>query len=154
MAKQIFVSHIHEDDDEVGNLVKLLADHGHFVTDSSVTDDEPNRAKDKDYIRQEILGPRIEQADQLVVLVSPGMRDSEHVEWEIEYANKLDKRIVGVWAQNGSEDDLPDALKDFADAVVGWQAKRIYEAIDGEINNWETSQGQLRETQEINRHNC
>lgn len=82
------------------------------------------------------------------------MRDSEHVEWEIEYANKLGKRIVGVWAQNGTEDDHPDALKDYADAVVGWQAERIYEAIDGQINNWETSKGELRETQDINRHNC
>lgn len=154
MAKKIFVSHIHEDDAEVGNLVKLLADHGHWVTDSSVTNDEPNRAKDKDYIRYQVLAPRIDEADVLTVLVSPGMRDSEHVDWEIEYAQKQEKRIVGVWAQNGSEEDLPDALKDYADAVVGWQAERIYEAIDGDINNWETSKGELRNTQDINRHNC
>lgn len=154
MAKKIFVAHIHEDDQEVGDLVKLLADHGHWVTDSSVTQDEPNKAKDKDYIRYQILAPRIDESDELVVLVSPGMRDSEHVEWEIEYANKLGKRIVGVWAQNGTEDDLPDALKDYSDAVVGWQAERIYEAIDGQINNWETSKGELRGTQDINRHNC
>jgi hypothetical protein len=154
MNDKVFISHIHEDDDQVGSMTALLAEHGHEVSDSSVTKDEPNAAKSPNYIKYGILAPRIQWAEVLVVLVSPGMRESIYVDWEIEYAKQLGKRIVGVWAQGGSEDDVPDALDRYADAVVGWQGQRIQDAIEGKIDNWEKSDGDLRPVRDIARHNC
>jgi hypothetical protein len=150
----VFISHVHEDDGQVADMTALLAEHGYNVTDSSVTKDEPNRAKDPDYIKREILAPRIRDSDTMVVLVTPGMRESQYVDWEIEYAKQLGIRIVGVWAQNGTEDDIPDALEKAADAVVGWQAERIYGAISGEIDNWEDPKGAVRPPREIVHHKC
>ncbi|MBK5232642.1 MAG: TIR domain-containing protein [Thermoleophilia bacterium] len=152
--EKVFISHIHEDDAQVGAMKLLLSGQGFDVTDSSVTKDEPNRANNREYIQREILAPRIEAADTVIVLVSPGMRNSAYVNWEIEYASQLDRRVVGVWAPNGTEDDIPTALDDLADAMVGWQGERIKDAILGRINNWETSQGSIREQRPIDRHNC
>lgn len=151
---KVFIPHVHEDDEHVGNMTALLAEHGYAVSDSSVTRDEPNRAKDPDYIKREILAPRIADSDVIVALVSPGMRESSYVEWEIEYAKQLGIRIVGVWTENATKDDVSETLGKAADAVVGWRAERIYGAINGEINNWEDPQGQIRPAQEIVHYNC
>ena len=68
-------------------------------------------------------------------------RTSPWVDWEIEYAQKNDKRIIGVWAHGESQCDVPDSLKKYADAVVGWQGNRIIDAIEGRINDWEAPDG-------------
>jgi Thoeris protein ThsB, TIR-like domain len=153
-TNNIFISHIHEDDEELTNMKNLLEARGFHVRDSSINSANPNEAHDPDYIKSGILAPRIRWAGVLVVLISPETRNSEWVNWEIEYANKLDKRIVGVWAHGANECDVPDALELYADAVVGWQAERIKDAICGEINNWETSDGALRPDRGIARYAC
>jgi hypothetical protein len=150
----IFISHIHEDDAHIEAMKTLLKERGFSVRDSSIDSASPNQAKDPDYIKREILAPRISWASTLLVLVSPGTKDSGWVDWEIEEAQRADKRIVGVWTHGAAECDVPDALELYADAVVGWQADRIYGAICGDIINWETSDGRTREQHAIARYSC
>jgi hypothetical protein len=150
----IFVSHIHEDDEHIASMKALLRERGHEVRDSSINSARPNEATNSDYIKSEILGPRIDWASTLVVLISPETRDSEWVNWEIEYAQQHDKRIIGVWTHGAAECDIPDALDEYADAVVGWQADRISGAISGGINDWEQSDGSKRPVREITRYGC
>jgi hypothetical protein len=150
----IFISHVHEDDEHIGAMKSLLSERGFDVRDSSINSERPNQAKDPDYIKSEILAPRIDWARTLVVLISPETCNSEWVEWEIEYAQQHDKRIVGVWTHGASECDIPDALDKYADAVVGWQADRIQDAICGDINDWEQSDGTKRPPRGLARHGC
>ena len=151
-TRDVFVSHIHEDEQHIENMKSLLAEHGFNVRDSSITSETPNRAKDPDYIRQ-ILGRQIDWASVLVVLISPGMRHSQYVDFEIEYANKHDKRIVGVWTHGAADADvLPEALQKYADSVVAWRGEAIKEAICGERSGWETSDGAPRPPLAISRH--
>ncbi len=153
-GSNIFVSHIHEDDEHIASMKALLHERGFEVRDSSINSTRPNEAKSPDYIKREILAPRIDWASTLVVLISPETRDSEWVNWEIEYAQQHDKRIVGVWTHGAAECDIPDALDEYADAVVGWQADRIQGAIRGDINDWEQSDGAQRPVREIQRFGC
>ena len=132
--KNVFISHIHEDDPGLGKLKSLLKDNGMEIRDYSISSDNPNSAHSEDYIKSESLAPRIRQSGVLVVYVSPETKDSEYVDWEIEYAQKHDKRIIGVWADGEAGCEWPDALKDYADAVVGWTGNRIIgssSAMDG-----------------------
>ncbi len=154
VASNVFISHIHEDDAKLGDIKALLEKNGRTIRDSSVDSASPNQAKDPDYIKGEILAPRIRWAGTVLVLVSPGTRESEWVDWEIEYAHKEGKRIVGVWDHGAKDCDLPDKLDDYADAVVGWNADRIVDAIDGKINGWETCVGEARPDRPIARFNC
>jgi hypothetical protein len=153
-SNNIFVSHIHEDEEHIAAMKALLSERGFDVRDSSITSERGNLAKDPDYIKNEILAPRISWASTVVVLISPDTRDSEWVTWEIEYAQAHDKRIVGVWTHGAAECDIPDALDKYADAVVGWQGDRIQGAICGDINEWEQSNGSTRPAREIVRHGC
>jgi hypothetical protein len=153
-SSNIFVSHIHEDDDRITSMKALLRERGFEVRDSSINSTRPNRATDPDYIKSEILKPRIAWASTLVVLISPETRDSDWVGWEIECAQELGRRIVGVWTHGAAECDIPDALDDYADAIVGWQGDRIHGAICGEINDWDSSDGGERAARAIARYGC
>jgi hypothetical protein len=150
----VFISHIHEDDAELGKLKDLIARSGCTVRDASINSDRPNNAQSPEYINQEILAPRICWASTLIVVISPDTLHSEYVNWEIDYAAKQDKRIVGVWAHGANQCELPDALKKHADAIVGWQGDRVVDAIHGRINNWETPDGQACDPQDIKRYRC
>jgi len=90
----------------------------------------------------------------MIVLVSPKTKDSKWVEREIEYAKQLGKRIVGVWAQGAQDVDVPKNLDAYADAMVGWQADRVMDAVTGKLNNWYGSDEQERAPRAIQRHDC
>lgn len=153
-TKNAFISHVHEDDPGLGKLKDLLKSHGMTIRDYSISADNPNNAHSENYIKSEILGPRIRQSGVVVVYISPATKDSEWVNWEIEYAQQHDKRIVGVWAHGEKGCDLPDALDKYADAIVGWQGSSIIDAIDGRLDGWHSPEGVPREQRNIPRHNC
>lgn len=150
----VFISHVHEDDNILKDLKDLLSRNGYEIGDSSIDSSKPNEATNEDYIKSEILAPRIRWAGTLVVLISPQTHESKWVDWEIEYAQKEGKRIVGVWVQGGRDSDVPKNLELYADAVVGWQADRVMDAIRGKINNWYNPDGRERPVREIIRFNC
>lgn len=136
----VFISHRHEDDHLVGDLKKMLAGTGVDVRDSSITTENPNDAKNPDYIKS-ILRSRIEWAGKVIVIISPDTKNHEWVDWEIEYANGFeDKQIIGVWAPGTVPGDMPEPLKDYADAIVNWDADAIVEALNGK-ENWTDPDG-------------
>lgn len=151
--RNVFISHLHEDDATLQGLKKLLETNGYSIRDGSIDSSKPNDAKNPDYIKSQILA-RIQWAGTLIVLVSPQTHTSEWVEWEIEYAQKHDKRIVGIWEQGAQEVDLPENLKKYADAMVGWQAERLMDAINGKINKWQAPDGKEPPPRDIPRIIC
>lgn len=151
--KNVFISHIHEDDPELGKLKDLLASKGCEIRDSSINSSKPNNAKNPDYIMNSILKPQIDWAGTMMVLISPGTHESEWVNREIDYAHKQDKRIVGVWAHGAKDCDIPEKLDKYADAIVGWHGDSIIDAINGK-DNWEASDGGPCEVRPIRRYGC
>jgi hypothetical protein len=152
--KSVFISHVHEDDNLLQGLKDLLEKNGYAIRDGSIDSSKPNEAQSPDYIMSGILAPRIRWAGTMIVLVSPKTKDSEWVEREIEYAKRLGKRIVGVWAQGAQDADVPKSLDAYADAMVGWQADRVMDAVTGKLNNWYSSDGQERTARAIQHHGC
>ena len=152
--KNVFISHIHKDDEGLGKLKDLLSKNGMDVSDYSITSDKPNNAKDPDYIKSQILSPQIDKCSTMVVYITPETKDSEWVNWEIEAAHKMDKTIVGVW-ENGSKGcEVPEALKKFGDAIVGWTGDNIIDAINGEYHQFDNPDGSPSGSTPITRHPC
>lgn len=151
--RNIFISHIHEDDEHVDKLKEVLADQGVVVRNGSITSDKFNDAQNENYIKNEILAPRIDWASVLVVLVSEETKDSAFVNWEIEYADRTDTRIVVVYESGEAGVELPEAAKDYADAVVAWNGASIVDAINGK-DSWQLPNGEPRPIQSLKRHNC
>lgn len=154
-TKNVFISHVHEDDAGLGKIKNLLAKNGMTVRDSSINSSNPNEAKSTDYIKSDILAPQIKWAGTLVVYISPKTKNSEWVNWEIEYAQKEGKRIVGVWAHGAKDCDIPDALKNVGDAVVvGWNGDAIIDAINGTSGAWQNHDGGTCDARPLTRHPC
>lgn len=140
-VRNVFVSHIHADDAGLPDLKNLLERHGMEVRNYSITSDKENNAKSEDYIKGQILAPRIEACSTLVVYITPETKSSEWVNWEIEYAFKQGKTIVGVWEYGSKGCEIPEALKEFRDAIVGWNGDKIVDAINGDYIGSEEPDG-------------
>lgn len=152
--KNVFISHVHEDDKGLNNLKNLLGSKGLEVRDSSITSEKPNNAKSPDYIKNEILKPRIDWAGCMLVYLSPETKDSMWVNWEIEYAHENDKTIVGVWEQGSKGCEIPEALDNYANAIVGWNGDKIIDAINGDVEGFEDPDGVSSPTRPIKHHKC
>jgi MTH538 TIR-like domain (DUF1863) len=152
--KNVFISHVHEDDDGLAKLKDLIEGGGLTIRDSSINSTNPNDAKDPDYIKTGILAPQIQWASTLLVYITPKTKESEWVNWEIEYAAKQGKRIVGVYAYGAGDCDVPEALEKYADDVRGWQSDGIIDAITGKTNEWREPSGELRDPRLIRRFGC
>ena len=152
--KNVFISHIHKDDEGLGKLKELLSNNGMNIRDSSITSDKPNNAKSPQYIKDQILAPGIEWASTLLVYITPGTKNSEWVNWEIEHAAKEGKLIVGIWAHGDNKCEVPAALDNYADAIVGWDSGKIVAAINGEYNNSDNQDGTSSNPRSIDRYSC
>jgi hypothetical protein len=156
-TKNVFISHIHEDDVLLSNLKDLISRAGMDVRDASITDEKPNDAKNEQYIKYGILAPKIDWASTLVVLITHNTAYSDYVNWEIKYAIEHGKRVVGVFAQGATDADIPEELDKCGDAaIVGWQGERVIDAINGNIAEWDDPKtGKPRNPEwSIKRHNC
>lgn len=155
--KNVFISHVHEDDALVPDLKGLIERAGMVVRNGSITSDNPNEAQNEEYIKREILKPRIEWAGTLVVLITYDTADSWWVDWEIQYAVQLGKRVVGVFARGATDADIPEELGKCGDAaIVGWQGDRVVDAINGDIGEWDDPQSGKPRSPEwiIERYRC
>ena len=151
--RNVFISHVHADDHGLQKLKDLLKPQGVEIRDASIHTGKFNNAKDPNYIKTQILAPAINWAGVFICYVSPQTKNSDWVNWEIEYAAKQGKRIVGIWEHGEKECDLPSALEEHADALVGWNGTAIVDAINGK-DQWETPDGGPCAVVSLKRHPC
>jgi MTH538 TIR-like domain (DUF1863) len=130
--RNVFVSHVHADDDRISEMKSLLAVKGFSMRDYSITNDKPNQAKNEDYIKNQILAPQIKACSTMVVIITPKTAASSWVQWEIEYAAKNGIPIVGVYAHGDNGCKLPEGLEDYAKTIVGWNGDKIIDAIESD----------------------
>ncbi len=153
--RNVFVSHIHKDDAGLSDFTALLAKNGLEVRNYSITSDKENNAKSPDYIKNRILAPRIDLCSTLVVYLTPKTKQSKWVNWEIDYAFKQGKTIVGVWERGSRGCDPPESLENYYNAIVGWNSEKIIDAINGEYTGASNADGSPRtESTPIKRHPC
>lgn len=153
-TRNVFFSHVHEDDAGLADLKDLTSQHGMICRDGSITKEKFNAAHNENYIKYQILAPRIHWCSVLVVYISPGTKYSEWVNWEIEYAHQQGKRIVGVWERGAQGCELPEALERYGDALVGWNGESIVDAINGDSNEWYEQSGVAYQYRNIKRYSC
>ena len=153
--KNVFISHVHEDDEVLPEFKELLGKNGYEIRDASIDSSKPNDAKNPEYIKSQILAPRIQWASVVVVLISPDTHTSEYVNWEIEYAAKQGKKIVGVFVRGGMDSDVPEALELYGDGdACGWNAESVIDAIEKDAKPWVDGEGKIRPQQPMARYKC
>ena len=144
--RHVFISHHHKDDTGVDKMSKLLGGKGFDIRNSSIRAKPANKKRLKEGRVSEaaicrLLRMKISWAGSVVVLIGKATHKRPWVNWEIEQAHQQGKRIVGVWEQGGQDHKLPESLEKYRSALVGWNADRIIDAIDGKITSSEDSKG-------------
>jgi len=149
-TKNVFISHHHGDDARVDTFSRMLGRGDYQVRNSSVRMKPANerrveQGRVKDSTIKRLLRMKMRWASTVVVLIGPKTHTRPWVNWEIEQANRLGKRIVGVYLRGGKEADVPKALNDYGNAIVNWSTKSIVDAIEGSNNRFEQPGGNLRQ---------
>ena len=154
VQKNVFISHYGKDDESVMALKKLLNDKGYELKNSSIDSTKSNDANNPEYIRQ-LLRDRISWAGSIVVLIGPETHTRDWVNWEIDQANRQGKPIVGVFIQGAQDSDVPENFEKYGDALVGWNSGKIIDAINGECNDFNNTEGNdWHGKYNIGRSNC
>jgi hypothetical protein len=139
-SKNLFFSYYYKNSTEYNRLIEMLGERKYFGYSNSSLDEESS-AENEDYIKTKIR-LKIDWSGTIVVLIGPGTYTRKYVDYEIEYARKKDKRIVGVYLLGKSQSKLPVDLRkahneDYKDiALVRWNLDSIVSAIR-ETNTWD-----------------
>jgi len=158
--RHVFVSHHHKDDANVDAMSSLLQSIGCEIRNSSIRALRPinqermKKGMVKDETIRRWLRAKLSWCGAVVVLVGKETHTRSWVNWEIKEAMRQGKRIIGVWEHGGRESDLPENLRKYGVAVVGWQAGRIVDAIDGKVNNWYDPDGNEFPPRQLPRAKC
>jgi hypothetical protein len=148
--RHVFISHHHKDDAHVTKLTSLLSRNGYEIRNSSIRVKPANQRRlDQNNVSdraiQRLLRMKISWASTVVVLIGKQTHSRRWVNWEIEKANQLGKRIVGIFTHGGTEADIPPAFEKYGSTLVGWNTESIVTAIDGRENCFQNPDGSTRE---------
>lgn len=149
VSKNIFISHHHKDDQSVTDFTKLLSGKKYNLRNSSIRVKPENQARlDKKQIPEQtlkrLLRMKMRWAGIVFVLIGSQTHSRKWVNWEIEQAAELGKRIVGVFMHGGKDSDIPENLEKFGDGLVGWNSGKIIDALEGKDVGWCSSNGSPR----------
>jgi hypothetical protein len=146
--RHVFISHHHADDASVDSLTKLLSGRGFEIRNSSIRAKPANQDRlDKGMVKEatikRLLRMKMSWASTVVVLIGKETHSREWVNWEIEKANSLGKKIIGVYERGGTDFEIPPALEEHATTIVNWNSDSIIDAIEGRDNTFKGPDGSI-----------
>jgi hypothetical protein len=148
-SKNVFISHHHKDDKAVTDFSKLLAGKDYLIRNSSIRTKAKNAERlNKNLVNDEtirrLLKMKMSWAGTVIVLIGTETHSRDWVNWEIEEANRQNKRILGVFMQGAKDSDIPESLDKYGHGLVGWNSEKIIAGIEGEDVGWCSSSGEPR----------
>ena len=152
IRKHVFISHHHNDDNEVTKLSKLIANKGYDFRNSSIRAKPANKQRlknglIKDEVLKRLLRMKISWASKTIVLIGKDTHARPWVNWEITQANELGKEIIGIYIRGGTESDVPPAFEKYASALIPWNPDKIIDALNGKYEPFQNPDGTEREPQ-------
>ena len=127
----------------------MLKRNGHDIRNSSIRAKPANQERLEkglvsERVIQRLLRMKMAWASTVVVLIGKETHSRPWVNWEIETANEMGKRVVGIFTRGGTAADIPSAFEDYGRALVGWNSSRLIGAIEGTDDPFETPEGKER----------
>ena len=105
LMTQVFLAHAEEDTAVMAKIRQSLHREGITVWTS-----ETDIQTGEDFL--EAIGRGIEEADNLVYLLSPNSLRSEYCRYELDYALSLNKRIIPILVEATDTAQIPSSLQD------------------------------------------
>ena len=125
----VFISHYSGDVQRTRELQERLAANGCIVRNSAAKEDEGGIIRNtkgkqvSDAVIARYLKMRINWAGTFIVIIGEHTHERAWVNYEIEQANKMGKRIVGIYNYGCKEKvPLPGAFEKYGNTLIGWNS--------------------------------
>lgn len=121
----VFVCHDWEYSDEYHRVCQFLDTAPRFEWENrSVPEHDP---LDTDHMLEKNLRDQMRPADVMLVLAGMYTARSEWMDWEITFARRIGKPIIGIapWSSRV----IPRTVRKNANEIVGWRQRSIVDAI-------------------------
>ena len=124
---RIFISHAWTHSDDYYRLIEFLDEAPNFIyANYSVPEHDPVDANNNTKLKEE-LRQQIRPVEVVVILGGMYVAYSDWIQFEIDFAEDLDKPILGIRPWGAVK--MPKAVQDAADKIVGWNTSTIVSAI-------------------------
>ena len=123
----VFISHAWTYNSDYYRLVEMLDKAPNFKwRNYSVPEHDPLKPKSKKDLK-EALKRQMRPANIIIILAGMYATHSDWIEFEIDYAEELNKPMIGVkpWGQQR----IPKVVQDAVKEMVGWNTSSIVRAI-------------------------
>jgi hypothetical protein len=124
---RLFISHAWRYHDDYARIVEMLDDAPRFIySNYSVPRDDSYDGMGNDELYEQ-LRKQIRPVESVVILGGLYVSYSNWIRFEINFAKRLQKPIIGVkpWGSTRT----PKAVKQSANVIVGWNTSTIVSAI-------------------------
>jgi hypothetical protein len=153
-VNSVFICHGSSDKKGLGELVALIEAAGISVVLHQVESSSTLGKQAIADLKSKIYQAKIANTLAIVIYIDASIFDNDLVDWAIRQAAKLNKRVVGIWARTVDRCDRPQAINDYADAVLGWNGTSPVDGVLGKFDGCECPDGNVCEKQRIKRHDC
>lgn len=134
--RHVFISHHHADDEHVTKLTDSLSRKGYEIRNSSIRAKPANKERlakglVSDRAIERLLRIKMRWASTVIVLIGKETHARRWVNWEIQKAHELGKRIIGVFTRGGTKADIPPAFEKYGSDLVAWNPDAVIDAVEG-----------------------
>lgn len=150
----VFISHYSGDVQQTRKLQERLVANDCIVRNSAAKEDEGGVLQNKrgklvsDATIARYLKMRINWAGTFIVIIGEHTHERKWVNYEIEQANKMGKRIVGIYDYRCKEKvPLPGAFEKYGNNLIGWNSlDKLSDIINGRSIPFENFDSSLATT--------
>jgi hypothetical protein len=128
MTKHVFLSFVEEDLERVRLFRGQAKNKKSDLSFDDYSVKVPYNSEDAAYIKSKI-SEKINAASVTICLLGPDTSRSSWVQWEIEKADALGKKIIGVRLYTDKSCPTPAALTTISAPVLDWNIEAIVKAI-------------------------
>ncbi len=133
---KLFVTHLWEAGDDYQRVFEYLESTGNFYYQNySAPDRLPSSDKEA---QREALRQQIAPAEVVVALAGLHRAHPDMFIFQLNYAKACDKPVVLLEAF-GAKTEVPKAVRDLADEVIGWNERDLIDAIRRQARHEDTT---------------
>ena len=139
-VRRIFLSFSHEDSDLAKDFLGQATYRDYNLQIAAKSAEEGERSDIKSI--QEDIRSAIERSFAVVCLIGPHSEKSRWVDWELQTAKKLGRKLIGVKLPRATTANVPKLLVEYDAPIVEWDFESIARTLDKLVPPQDSNQNQ------------
>lgn len=150
-VEKIFISYLKKNKDKIEELRKVVSNLSSYNLIGFLLDQD-SQNWDEELFQSE-LKEKIKLSSMIVVFIDENTEKNTLIKWEILEANRLGKKIIGIFLPSQNKLEIPPELKKYGDALISWNSNSILATFKGD-NLWQNQQGEILPANKLGAIEC